>query len=157
MNRISTRFLGLVIAGLLLVEPAILSAQEPAGAVASESPVQQPSAQQPSSSDSTKSDGELPESPGATQVKQDSLSTVPSPAPPTQTETQPGGTAAAPAVPVTGNAVSRPAGAAVAPPKQRQSRSFLIKLGLIAGAGVALGTVAALSLSSPARVPGSTH
>jgi cytoskeletal protein RodZ len=152
MNRFSTRFFGFVVAALLLIEPAILSAQESPGAPASE-----PSVQQPSSSDSTKSDGELPESPGATQVKQDSVSTVPSPSPQTQTETQPVGTAAAPAVPVTGNAVSRPAGAAVAPPKQRQSRSFLIKLGLIAGAGVALGTVAALSLSSPARVPGSTH
>ena len=152
MNRFSIRFVGLVIAALLLVEPAILSAQEPGGASASE-----PSVQQPSSSDSTKSDSELPESPGATQIRQDSTSTVPSPSPQTQTETQPGGTAAAPAVPVTGNAVSRPAGVAVAPPKQRQSRSFLIKLGLIAGAGVALGTVAALSLSSPARVPGSTH
>jgi cytoskeletal protein RodZ len=152
MIRFSTRFFGLVIAGLLLVEPAILSAQESSGATASE-----PSVQQPSSSDSTKSGGELPESPGATQVKQDSSSTVTSPSPQTQTETQPAGTAAAPAVSVTGNAVSRPAGVAVAPPKQRQSRSFLIKLGLIAGAGVALGTVAALSLSSPARVPGSTH
>jgi cytoskeletal protein RodZ len=152
MNRFSIRFVGFVIAALLLVEPAILSAQEPGGAPASE-----PSVQQSSSSDSTKSDSELPESPGATQIRQDSTSTVPSPSPQTQTETQPGGTAAAPAVPVTGNAVSRPAGAAVAPPKQRQSRSFLIKLGLIAGAGVALGSVAALSLSSPARVPGSTH
>jgi hypothetical protein len=150
MNRFSTKFCGLVIAGLLLVEPALLAAQESSGAPASDTSVQQPS-----SSDSTKSDAQLPESPGTTQVKQDSPSTVPSPQ--TQTETQPGGTAAAPAVPVTGNAVSRPAGAAVAPPKQRQSRSFLIKLGLIAGAGVALGTVAALSLSSPARVPGSTH
>ena len=152
MNRLSTRFFGVVIATLLLLEPAILSAQEPSGAPASDTSVLQPS-----SSDSTKSDGELPESPGATQIRQDSTSTVPSPSPQTQTETQPGGTAAAPAVPVTGNVVSRPAGAAVAPPKQRQSRSFLIKLGLIAGAGVALGTVAALSLSSPARVPGSTH
>ncbi len=150
MKRFSTRFFGLVIAALLLIEPAILSAQEPDGAAASE-----PSVQQPSSSDSTKSDTELPESPGATQAKQDSSSAVPSTQ--TQTETQPGGTAAAPAVAVTGNAVSRPAGVAVAPPKQHQSRSFLIKLGLIAGAGVALGSVAALSLSSPARVPGSTH
>lgn len=146
------QFFGVVIATLLLLEPAILSAQESSIAPNSETPVQQTS-----SSNSTTSDGELPESPGATQVRQDSSTTVPSPDSQTGTETQPSGTAAAPAVPVTGNAVSRPAGAAVAPPKQRQSRSFIIKLGLIAGAGVALGTVAALSLSSPARVPGSTH
>jgi hypothetical protein len=154
MNRFSTRFFGFVIAGLLLVEPAIMAAQEPSGAPGSEPSVQQPSSSDSIKSDSIKPESELPESPGATQVKQE---TVPSPSPQAQTEIQPGGTAAAPAAPVTGNAVSRPAGAAVAPPKQRQSRSFLIKLGLIAGAGVALGTVAALSLSSPARVPGSTH
>jgi hypothetical protein len=152
MNRFSTKFFGAVIAALLLLEPAILSAQEPSGAQNSETPVQQTS-----SSNSTKSDSELPESPGATQARQESPTTDPSPSPQTGTETQPSGTAAAPAASVTGNAVSRPAGAAVAPPKQRQSRSFLIKLGLIAGAGVALGSVAALSLSSPARVPGSTH
>jgi len=152
MNRFFTRFFGVVIAALLLLEPAILSAQEPSGTPNSETPVQQTS-----SSNSTAPDSELPESPGATQVRQDSSTTVPSPSTQTGTETQPSGTAAAPAVPVTGNVVCRPAGAAVAPPKQRQSRSFLIKLGLIAGAGVALGTVAALSFSSPARVPGSTH
>lgn len=95
---------------------------------------------------------ELPENPSATGVAQQ-----PPPATaPSAGETQaPSGTAAAPSVPVTGNAVSRPAGAAVAPPKQRQIRSFLIKTGLIVGIGAAVGTVAALSLSSPARVPGS--
>lgn len=76
MNRFSMRFVGFVIAALFLVEPAILSAQEPGGTPASE-----PSVQQPSSSDSTKSDSELPESPGATQIRQDSTSTVPSPSP----------------------------------------------------------------------------
>jgi cytoskeletal protein RodZ len=68
---------------------------------------------------------------------------------------QPTGTAAAPPVTTSGNAASRPAGAAIAPPKQRQVHSLLIKVGLLAGAGVALGTVAALSAASPSRVPGS--
>jgi hypothetical protein len=98
---------------------------------------------------------ELPESPGATQGNQGPTAAPTPPASPESTPQSPSGTAAAPAVAVSGNLVSRPAGAAIAPPKQRQVRSLLIKIGLIAGAGVALGTVTALSLSSPARVPGS--
>jgi len=69
-----------------------------------------------------------------------------SPQPPT-------GTAAAEAQRPAGNAASRPAGAAIAPPKQHPVRSFLVKLGFIAGAGAAVGTVFALSEASPARVP----
>jgi hypothetical protein len=72
-----------------------------------------------------------------------------------QTTPTASGTAAAQTEKPSGNAASRPAGAAIAPPKQRQVRSFLVKFGLIAGAGVALGTVYALSESSPSRVPGS--
>jgi hypothetical protein len=68
---------------------------------------------------------------------------------------QPTGTAAAPAVTTSGNAASRPAGAAIAPPKQRQVHSLLVKVGLIAGCAAAVGTVAALTLASPAKVPGS--
>ncbi|MGH9528712.1 MAG: hypothetical protein ACRD2S_02205 [Terriglobales bacterium] len=96
----------------------------------------------------------MPDSPSTAQIANQTGSAVPS-SPPAEVTQQPGGAAAAPAVEVTGNAVSRPAGSAIAPPKQRQVRSFLIKMGLIAGAGVALGTVAALSLASPGRVPGS--
>jgi hypothetical protein len=66
---------------------------------------------------------------------------------------QPSGTAVAPAVQVSGSAASKPAGVAIAPPKQRQIRSWLIRFGFIAGAGAALGTVAALSAGSPGRVP----
>ncbi|HZR57529.1 MAG TPA: hypothetical protein VFA74_11695 [Terriglobales bacterium] len=107
---------------------------------------------------------ELPDSPSTSQAQNASTTqTLPSsPASSAQnnsaqtgTPTQPTGTAAAPAITTTGNAASRPAGAAIAPPKQRQVRSFLIKFGFIAGAGAALGTVAALSMASPSRVPGS--
>jgi hypothetical protein len=70
---------------------------------------------------------------------------------PNQQQGTPGavGTAAAPYGKISGVAASRPAGAAIAPAKQRRARSFLIKFGLIAGACVAVGTVAALSRSSP--------
>lgn len=61
------------------------------------------------------------------------------------------GTAAAPAVEPVGAAGSRPAGAVIAPAKQRRAHTFLISVGLIAGAGIAIGTVAALSHASPSQ------
>lgn len=64
------------------------------------------------------------------------------------------GTAAAQELRPSGNMASRPAGAAIAPSKQRQVRSFLIKLGAVAGAGIALGTVFALTHSSGSVPPG---
>jgi hypothetical protein len=63
----------------------------------------------------------------------------------------PVGTAAAPYEKTTGVAASRPAGAVVAPAKQKRSRSFLIRVGLVIGACVAVGTVVALSAGSPSR------
>jgi cytoskeletal protein RodZ len=67
---------------------------------------------------------------------------------------EPRGTAAARAAKTQGGAASKPAGAAIAPAKQRRTRSLLIKLGVIAGAGAALGTVYALAKGSPSRPPG---
>jgi hypothetical protein len=64
---------------------------------------------------------------------------------------KPVGTAAAPYEPTMGSAASRPAGAAIAPAKQRRVRTILISLGVIAGAGIAIGSVAALSHGSPSR------
>ncbi len=66
----------------------------------------------------------------------------------------PAGAATAQRGKTAGGAASRPAGAALAPAKQRNPRSLLIKLGLLAGAGVALGTAFALSQASPSRPPG---
>ena len=68
---------------------------------------------------------------------------------------EPAGTAAAEAVETTGVAASNPAGAAIAPAKQRRSRTFLIKVGALVGAGAAIGAVAALSSGSPSRPPSS--
>ncbi len=64
---------------------------------------------------------------------------------------KPVGTAAAPYMKPTGTAASRPAGAAIAPGKQRRVHSFVIKFGLIAGAAVAGGVVVALSAGSRSR------
>jgi hypothetical protein len=73
-----------------------------------------------------------------------------------QPTTPPSGAAGAKAADVKGAPVAQPAGAAVAPVKQRGHRSLLIKIGLIAGAGIAVGTAVALSAGSPSRPPGAT-
>lgn len=77
-----------------------------------------------------------------------------SPAPVAQQQdgvTKPVGTAAAPLPKSGGVAASRPAGAVIAPGKQRRVRAILIRVGVIVGAAVAVGTVIALSKASPAR------
>jgi len=73
-----------------------------------------------------------------------------------QSATAPSGSAAAKAANVKGAPVAQPVGAAVAPVRQRGHRSLLIKLGVIAGAGIAAGSVVALSERSPARPPGAS-
>ena len=64
---------------------------------------------------------------------------------------KPVGTAAAPVMKTGGVAASRPAGAVIAPGKQRRARSILIRVGVIVGAAVAVGTVVGLSHASPSR------
>lgn len=71
---------------------------------------------------------------------------------PQQNDTSnPVGTAAAPYEKPLGVAGSRPAGAVIAPAKQRRTRSILIKVSVIVAGAVAIGAVAALSKSSPSR------
>jgi cytoskeletal protein RodZ len=67
---------------------------------------------------------------------------------------EPAGTAAAGKPESVGGAVSKPAGTAMAPAKQRQVRSWLIRLGAIAAAGAALGIVYGLSKSTSPKPPG---
>jgi hypothetical protein len=96
---------------------------------------------------------QLPDSPG-TLLAQTSANQATSQ---NQSQTQapePLGTAAAGTPVVSGIAASQPAGAAIAPAKQRRVRTILIEVGAIVGAGVAIGTVAALSSASPSRPPG---
>lgn len=64
---------------------------------------------------------------------------------------KPVGTAAAPVTKPTGVAGSRPAGAVIAPAKQKRVRAIWIRVGVIVGAGIAIGTVAALSRGSSSR------
>jgi hypothetical protein len=76
-------------------------------------------------------------------------------APPSQQQGQhePLGTAVAGGIATAGGGASRPAGTAIAPAKQHQVRSFLLKFGAIAAAGAAIGTVYALSRGTSSRPP----
>src|SRR5580698_3062978 len=80
------------------------------------------------------------------------LPATPAPQPQAQQQMQePLGTATAEGVPVVGGAASRPAGEAIAPDKQKQRRSLLLKVGLIAAVGVAGGVVYGLSKGTSAK------
>lgn len=70
-----------------------------------------------------------------------------------QTQT-PSGTAGAKAATVKGAPVAQPTGAAIAPARQRGHHSLLLKVGLLAGAGIAVGAAVALAEASPSRPPG---
>jgi hypothetical protein len=99
----------------------------------------QPFPSEPSGSGATKS--QQPAAPSSDSVQQPQ---------------EPAGTAAAEGTPTAGGLASKPAGNAIAPAKQKQTRSLVIKLGLIAAAGVAIGTVALLTKGSPTQPPGTS-
>ena len=88
----------------------------------------------------------LPNAPSSSQPPQQSQQQQPAQAPT--------GAAAAQGIKTAGGAASRPAGTAIAPAKQHQTRSLLIKLGAIAAGAAALGTVYALSRGSSSVPPG---
>jgi len=77
----------------------------------------------------------------------------PSQAPSSQPQ-RPVGTAAAETSNAGGVAASQPAGVAIAPAKQRRIRTMVLRVGAIVGAGVAVGTVVALTQATPSRPPG---
>ena len=67
---------------------------------------------------------------------------------------EPVGAATAESVPTSGGAAAKPAGIAIAPAKQHQTRSLLFKIGAVAAAGAALGTIFALSHGTSSTPPG---
>jgi cytoskeletal protein RodZ len=90
--------------------------------------------------------------PSAPPASPQALPSEPSPqSPPEASLQEPVGAATAEGVPTVGGAASRPAGEAIAPAKQGQRRSLLLKVGLIAAAGVAAGVVYALSKGTPSK------
>ncbi len=68
-----------------------------------------------------------------------------------QAPAPPVGTAAAPSLTPEGAPASRPGGAAIAPAKQRRVRSLAIRVALVVGAAIAIGTVVAATAGSPSR------
>lgn len=64
---------------------------------------------------------------------------------------KPVGTAAAPLENASGVTASRPAGAVIAPAKQRRVRTILIRVGVVVAAAVAVGAVVGLSKSNNGR------
>jgi len=152
-----------MIVSLFVVQTPMFAAQEPSSAPANQQASQapadnsaaqnsQPEASKPESSDT------LPDTP---QPAQSQSSSRASGSQDQQSTQAPAGAAAAKAPRVQGAPASEPVGAAIAPAKQSQRRSLWIKVGLVAGAGIALGTALALSKGSPSRPPGaqaaSTH
>lgn len=157
-----------VLAGVLTLAPLAAEAQQPTSATPADAQ-QQPAQPQTGTSvnpaqgplepvPTTPDQNQLPAAPQAQQPgqTQPSNGTPATPAPQTQNQTEPLGTATAPGVNTVGGGASRPAGTAIAPAKQRQYRSFLVKLGLIAAGGAALGTVYALSRGTSSNPPGAT-
>jgi hypothetical protein len=84
---------------------------------------------------------------------QPQTTTIPE-APQPKRPSEPVGAATAESVPTAGGAAAKPAGVAIAPAKQHQTRSLLIKIGAVVAAGAAIGTVYALSHGTPATPPG---
>ena len=97
-----------------------------------------------------------PDAPSEVQRSQQAQSTVSTPQPkPAQPErVNPLGTATAQQGATRGGVASRPAGEAIAPAKQRQVHSLLIKLGLVAAGAAAVGTVVGLTRGTSSVPPG---
>jgi anti-sigma B factor antagonist len=99
----------------------------------------------------------VPDSPGTVRSQPAEKTSTPPPSTPQAPASGPAtplGTAAAELTSTSGVAASKPAGAAFAPAKQHRVRTIVISMGAILGAGIAIGTVAALSQSSPSKPPG---
>ena len=129
---------------LLLLQP-VLAAAQPQEPATPNSGTNELAASEISSSQPPAATDELPSAP----VPQSSSPQQQAqPAQQPNAPQQPVGTAAAPYEKPTGVPGSRPAGAAIAPAKQRRVRAIVISLGLVlAGAG-AIGAIAGLSKAS---------
>jgi hypothetical protein len=135
--------------------PADNQAQSTQTAPATQTPAQRPSGvvPDPAAAPLQPAPSNLPDAPS---TPAPAPSAPPRVAPQSAPQQQPLGAAAAEAARTSGGAASKPAGSAIAPAKQKQVRSLLIKLGIIAAAGAALGTVYALSRGTSSTPPGAT-
>lgn len=107
----------------------------------------------PSPQNGEQSQSAAPATPNS-QAAQPSAQNESNAAPAAQTQQppkRPVGTAVAPYEKSSGFTASRPAGAVIAPAKQRRVRAIFIKVAVVIGAAAAIGAVAALSHSSPSQ------
>ncbi|HVP63483.1 MAG TPA: hypothetical protein VMT82_01235 [candidate division Zixibacteria bacterium] len=133
-------------------------AQQPATAPAPQSGVSVDPSQPPLAPPSNNPLPDAPSQQQSTPAPRPSTTLTQQSTPPAQTQEQsqqPLGAAAAEQVRTAGGAASRPAGAALAPAKQKQSRSLLIKTGAILAAGIAVGTIYGLSRGTSSVPPNS--
>jgi hypothetical protein len=121
-------------------------------------PQQAVSGQQLQTASSVQAQQQVPASPNPSEQSSTSQSSPSQSSPPQSNSdqqqnnvTRPVGTAAAPLEKPSGVTASRPAGAVIAPAKQRRVRAILIRVSIVVGAAVAVGTVVALSRASPSR------
>jgi len=114
--------------------------------MSSEMPLLASPPQSSQSNTSQKQDDSLPDAPQSQSAQTPGQQPAPAPS----------GAAGAKAANAKGAPVAQPVGAAVAPVRQHGHRSLAIKLGLLAGAGIAVGAAVALSERSPSRPPGAT-
>jgi hypothetical protein len=143
INAVPKSSLVVALCALLLLQPALAGAQSQELATASPA-ANASAASETSSSQPPSAVDELPSAP----IPQSSTQQQAQPTQQQNPPQQPVGTAAAPYEKPTGVPGSRPAGAAIAPAKQRRVRAIVISLSLIlAGAG-AIGAVAGLSKAS---------
>lgn len=179
-KHLGLRSLAIVLSGLLCNVPQYVVAQNAPAAQpqdtqsaqdATSQPAQAPTAQDTQSTRPDPSQAPLapvpttrpadnntvpPDAPSEVQRSQEQ------PAPPPATQMQstqqtpsvPLGTATAQQGATRGGLASRPAGEAIAPAKQRQVHSMLIKLGLVAAGAVAIGTVVGLTRGTSSVPPG---
>jgi len=107
----------------------------------------QTQAQPAQTSAPTASASSLPDSPGAAAPQAQQTP----PASSDQQNTAPVGTAAAPYLKPDGTPAASPTGAAIAPAKQKRKHSYAVRVGLLVGGAIAIGTVVGLSEASSSR------
>ena len=162
LTRFMTAVLAFALCGgpeLMAQTPVTIGGQQPQAADQTQNvgTTPQSATPDPSKGPLQPSDQPLPDAPSAQQDQQPPAQPAPQPKKEEQQSKEaPLGAAAAQAGKTAGGAASKPAGTAIAPAKQHQTRSLLIKVGAIAAGAVAIGTIYALSRSSPGVPPGAT-
>jgi hypothetical protein len=159
----TTKVLSVVLAATFWA-PGFMSAQTAAQPGASTQPANsqgqtQPAQSKPPAGGTTVNPSQAPLQPATTYPNaagqsQSTPPDAPQPKQPNPQANEPQGAATAEKVPTAGGSAAKPAGVAIAPAKQHRTRSLLIKFGAVAAAGVAAGTVYALSRGTSSTPPG---